>query len=212
MKEVTKKTFNIPTYKEFLKGVKEFRKYEARDPMYKVASFWISHFWGKPKEMAEGLGVLLLTWNQAFYRYGRFDFHKLENVLKKSLETISSFKKRSIESFSKDDEVKIKTLFKDLINALQINSGKKKGNKSPVATVKALHLLAPSFFPLWDIKIAQTYKCMWKNSSEAIFKYLIFCEKNKEIIVSLKKYVNEKELILKLLDEYNYAKFTKKWI
>lgn len=63
---------NIPNREEFLKGCEEFEKHEKRDAMYKVATFLVFHFWGKPSDMADGLGVLLLTWNQAFYRYGIF--------------------------------------------------------------------------------------------------------------------------------------------
>lgn len=203
---------NIPTRKEFLKGIDEFKKYEARDPMYKVASFWISHFWGKPKEVAEGLGVLLLTWNQAFYRYGRFDFSKLEKFLRQYKKEVNKFRKLSIESFNKKNEKEIIILFNSLMNVLEINTGKLKGRKSPVATVKALHLLAPKFFPLWDVKIAQAYKCKWKNSTEAALKYLEFCNINKEMVDTLEKCVVKKESILKLIDEYNYAKFTKGWI
>jgi len=52
---------NIPTREEFCKGIEEFEKREKRDAMYKVATFVISHYWRKPFDMANGLGVLLLT-------------------------------------------------------------------------------------------------------------------------------------------------------
>ena len=39
--------------------------------------------------------------------------------------------------------------------------------KSPAATSRALHLLAPNFFPLWDNWIAQAYGCMWNAPPEA---------------------------------------------
>ena len=63
-----------------------FPKYQTEVPFLttqNVILAWISHFWGKPKEIAEGLGLLLLIWNQAFYRYCRFDFNKLEKFLLK---------------------------------------------------------------------------------------------------------------------------------
>ena len=61
---------NIPTVKEFRKGVAAFQKHEKRDAIYKIATFLVRNFWGQPAKMADSLGVLLLTWNQAFYRYG----------------------------------------------------------------------------------------------------------------------------------------------
>ena len=62
----------IPIREEFCKGCEEFERHEKRDAMYKVATFLVSYFWGRPSDMADGLGVLLLTWNQAFYRYMGF--------------------------------------------------------------------------------------------------------------------------------------------
>jgi len=64
--------------------------------MYKVATFLVSHYWGKPSDMADGLGVLLLTWNQAFYRYGIFDFDKLEKCITDNLRKIESFRGKDI--------------------------------------------------------------------------------------------------------------------
>jgi len=73
---------HIPSKKEFIRGIKTFERHEKRDAMYKVATFLVLQFWGKPSEMADGLGVLLLTWNQAFYRYGSFDFDELERCIR----------------------------------------------------------------------------------------------------------------------------------
>ena len=73
---------NIPCCKKFNKCRKEFKKREKRDAMYKVTERLLSTSWknGNISDMTDGLCVLLLTWNQAFYRYGIFDFDKLENV------------------------------------------------------------------------------------------------------------------------------------
>ncbi len=82
---------NIPNREEFLKGCEEFEIHEKRDAMYKVATSLISHFWGNPSNMTDGLGVLLLTWNQAFYRYGIFDFNKLEKCITDDFKKIEIF-------------------------------------------------------------------------------------------------------------------------
>jgi len=73
----------IPTRAQLGHGCTVFRQHEARDAMYKTATFLVDHFWGRPAKMADSLGVLLLTWNQAFYRYGPFDFGKLEGCIVK---------------------------------------------------------------------------------------------------------------------------------
>lgn len=202
---------NIPNRKEFFKGYNEFEKHEKRDAMYEVATFLVSHFWGKPADMADGLGVLLLTWNQAFYRYGVFDFDKLEKCITDNRQKIDSFRNRDICSLSSLDEAGIKALFAEFLKALQIDSGKLEGRRSPVAVAKALHLLAPSFFPLWDDKIARAYGCYYaKNPAE---KYVSFCKITKTTVDKIRSYnVWSDKTLIKLIDEYNYSKYTQGWI
>ena len=60
------------TLSEFEHGYRVFQTREYRDAMYRTATFLVEHFWGQPWEMADGMRVLLLTWNQAFYRYGKY--------------------------------------------------------------------------------------------------------------------------------------------
>ena len=201
----------IPSFEEILKGCEEFEKHEKRDAMYKVATFLLSHFWGKPPDMADGLGVLLLTWNQAFYRYGIFDFDKLERCIYNNFQRIENFRHRDISTLSSSDEDDIRHLFNQFLEALQIVSGKIQGRKSPVAVAKTLHLLAPKFFPLWDDKIAKAYGCYYnKNPAE---KYISFCNITKSIADKIKDYIIRSDKTLtKLIDEYNYSKYTQKWI
>jgi hypothetical protein len=207
----------FPDLPEFWKGVWEFRAHEKRDAMYKVATRLIETYWGKHEEVAEGLGVLLLTWNQACYRYGSFDFEKLEQFLVERYSDLSKFRGRNILSWNEQDASKVTELFEELLDAL---IGKSKGGKlrrSPVAVSKALHLLAPNFFPLWDEAIAKKgYKCYWYNSKKAVSKYLFFFKKMKAFC----EYLAEKNVkddkggmtLLKIIDEYNYSKYTKGWV
>ena len=192
------------------KGSRAFRTHESRDAMYKVATFLVDHFWGKPREMADALGVLLLTWNNALYRYGSFDFSALEKTLRKSMALLNGFRKRDIKSYSKNDRTVVEELFNAFLDALKIADGKSKGRRSPVAVSKALHLLAPSFFPLWDDKIAKDYKCNYSTNPSA--KYLTFIRIVKNMAEDLDgKIQTHGATVLKIIDEYNYAKFTKQW-
>jgi len=201
----------IPSKEEFHKGFNEFVKHEKRDSMYRVATFLVTHFWGRPSDMADGLGVLLLTWNQAFYRYGILDFDKLEQCITDNLQRIQNFRNRHIFSLSIHDEDDIRDLFNQFLDSLKINSGKVKGRKSPVAVAKALHLLAPNFFPLWDDKIARAYGCYYSISPAE--KYISFCKIMKEIADKVKDYILKLDkAIIKLIDEYNYSKYSKGWI
>jgi len=163
-------------YEQLLEGSRVFVLNEGRDAMYKVATHLVSEFWGKPRDITDGLGVLLLTWNQAFYRYGSFDFNSLEKCLTKNMDSFQQFRKRDIFSYNNKDNDIIGVLFADLLEALQNEKG-----RSPVAVSKALHLLAPSFFPLWDNKIAQAYNCYWSSSNEAALKYIFFMRKTQQL-------------------------------
>lgn len=201
----------IPNREDFLEGCQQFEKHEKRDAMYKVATFLVSHFWGKPSDMTDGLGVLLLTWNQAFYRYGLFDFGKLEKCIADNLRQLERFRGRHISSFSVDDKDEIKNLFDEFLKALQIDSGKMKGRRSPVGVAKALHLLAPNFFPLWDDKIAKAYRCYYNTYPSG--RYVSFCEIMKNMAEKVKDYINMSDKsVLKSLDEYNYSRYTQEWI
>ena len=280
----------IPNCKEFCKGVEEYEKHEKRDAMYRVATFLVSYFWGKPSDMADGLGVLLLTWNQSFYRYGFFDFDKLEQCITDNLQKIESFKNKGIAGLSSSDEEDIKDLFTKFLEALQIdvirfsdkNTGKYAENnlkrilkelnieyvatnlktlyksmknssinkavdfvvsskkdsieiivsglgfddkeklysmdrkmkiikRSPVSVSKALHLLVPDFFPLWDDRISRACGCYYNvNPAE---KYISFCKTTKIIADKVKDCsIRSDRTLIKLIDEYNYSKYTKKWI
>jgi hypothetical protein len=192
---------------ELRQGYTSFQSHEPRDAMYKTATFLVQTFWGKPKEMSDSLGVLLLTWNQAFYRYGFFDFDALENCIRQNQSILDEYRPKNILEYRSDDDETINELFSQFLNALQIANGKMTGRKSPVAVAKALHLLAPSFFPLWDDKIARKYECR--------YYYVPFMQKMQRLAQILAPEIDLNvtgKTLLKLIDEYNYAKFTKQWI
>jgi hypothetical protein len=200
---------NTPTPANFKKGYLAFQKREKRDSMYKMATFLVTHFWGRPAEMADSLGVLLLTWNQAFYRYGIFDFDRLEKCISKNLNLLDKYHESSIVNYSATDDKAIRRLFEQFLQALRIPEGKKRNARSPVAVAKALHLLAPGFFPLWDKKIARAYQCGY--SSNPAEKYLLFLKSSKEMVEKLRSTTDAEatdKTLLKLVDEYNYAKYT----
>ena len=197
---------------EFERGYLAFRAREPRDAMYKTATFLVQHFWGQPRDMADGMGVLLLTWNQAFYRYGSFDFALLEEALRTNMAVIEELRPRNIQSLVEADEPIVRQLFLAFLDALRIKEGKKKDCKSPVAVSKALHLLAPDFLPLWDDKIARGYDCYYNLRPDQ--KYVTFAYKMRSLAQQLQEHVPPDcgRTFLKLIDEYNYAKHTKGWI
>ncbi|MCL4266661.1 MAG: hypothetical protein KJ069_25945 [Anaerolineae bacterium] len=203
--------FVVPSSEEFVRGYMAYEQYEPRDAMYKVATSLIDIHWGRPNDMTDALGVLLLTWNQAFYRYGNFNFYDLEKCIERNLAYLETYRARDMISMHESDETRIRELFFDFLDALQIDGGKSNGRKSPVAVSKALHLLAPSFFPLWDVAIAQAYGCHYQH--DPVGKYITFFKIIQQVAIQLRNIsVTNDKPMTKLIDQYNYAKFTKGWI
>jgi len=202
-----------PTGDELEFGVRAFQAHEARDAMYKVATFLVDDWWGNPSEMADGMGVLLLTWNQAFYRYGVFDFAELEACIERNIPSLQCFRGREVTTYSALDDDEIVRLFGEFLDALRIRDKRPDGPSSPVASSKALHLMAPGYFPLWDQAIAKAYRCDY--SSRPAQKYVVFLSLMKELVPRIKPALlaeQKPKSALKLIDEYNYARFTKKWL
>jgi hypothetical protein len=205
------RTKNAVDPHEVKAGSDAFRAHEKRDAIYKVSTFLVDYFWGDPSQMADALGVLLLVWNNAFYRYGLFDYGALEKVLRANMDGLNKFRKRDIESLNGKDEGPITALFGAFLEGLAIADGKSKGSRSPVSVAKALHLLAPRFFPLWDDRIAKGYRCHYSHDPSG--KYIQFMKISKAMAEGLRGKVDTREsTLLKVIDEYNYSKFTKGWI
>jgi len=88
---------------------------------------------------------------------------------------------------------------------------------------KALHILNPKSFMMWDDRIRRGYGCC--ENGEGYFNFLLRSQKEiREIIrtytndypgnrrISQRIYAGGVKTIVKLLDEYNYVKHTKEWI
>lgn len=196
-------------YDEFNQLRKKF-KLGKRDPIYEVATFIVKQTLDerlKELKVADGLAVLLLIWNSAVYRHGSFDFDKLDRCIEKNYDLIISFRNRTIFSLEGSDEQRIIQLFDDFNKALE-SIQKPKSKKTPVGVAKALHLLAPRFFPLWDETVANKYGCNY--SKDPAKKYFQFCKISLECAKRLKNWCGglEQNNILKQIDEYNYSKYT----
>jgi hypothetical protein len=198
--------------KQLLEGHRQFEEREKRDAMYKVATRLVEQSWGTPLEVGEGLGVLLLVWNAAHFRHGPLDFDALEKCIAANQEVLNEFREQNILTYTSNDDAKIGSLFQDFLEALKISVSDKE-KRTPVGVVKALHLLAPKFFPLWDKEIAKKYDCNYAN--DPLNKYLCFLGKIKDIAEELdnadevKALVKDtKKTLIKLIDEYNYVTYT----
>jgi hypothetical protein len=82
----------------------------------------------------------------------------------------------------------------------------------PVGAAKALHLLAPAFFPLWDRRIAKAYGVALDGPGTKTDHYWHFA------LVIARKQCRELRgqgfagFALKAIDEYNCCKHVRGWI
>lgn len=200
-----------PSAKTFLSGLNAWKTDDPRDAMYRVATRLLAQDWGNSERMADDLGVLLLTWNQAFYRYGGFDYDRIQDAISHYSTTLNAFRERSLDTLKADDEPTIESVFDQFVKSTRIAYGKSKGKRSPVAAAKALHLLCPGFFPLWDQYIARAYGC---NYSESPGKtYVGFCRQMKDLSDHVSSFsppvdLSDGRTLVKRIDEYNYGRFT----
>jgi hypothetical protein len=199
--------YSIPP-DELEKGCNLFERSEGRDSVYRVATFLLEQWWGRPAEMADALIVMLLAWNAPFYKYGLFDHDHLEKFLAGRWDAISSFRDREVTSLADADRAAIRKLFTALHRALQYRGGKGQGQRCPIAVAKTLHLLAPRFFPLWDFEIANRYGCDY--SEKPAEAYLQLCCTFKQIAEGLALAIPPtSRSLLKQINEYNFVIYTK---
>lgn len=153
-----------PAYKispaDLERGHAAFKKNEPRDLFYRAATALVSLALVETATMsafcvAEALAVLLQTWNASYYRFKaktldrEKHFKDIEGLLSKNWSIPPKCRNTTIDNLhGVVDHIQLCKLFNEFETVL-----------GPVGAAKALHLLAPKLFPLWDRKIAKAYKC-----------------------------------------------------
>jgi len=212
-------------------GCASYHRNDPRgDVMYRISRRTIDEYWGNPDGVTDAVAILLLSWNQASYRYGAPDFRRFKLWMMKSWHLLSPLRWRDLAGFDAGRDADwVHELFYGALEALETN----RRTRSPVGVVKAFHLLAPDFFPLWDAEIARRYGCKWSRSAEAADHYLRFMLLTQGIVnrlvdaVACRRQARRQVALwfmcqacpigarwnsfLKMLDEYNYVRYTKSW-
>ncbi len=192
-----------PTVDDLKSAHDVFQEHESRDIFYRAATYLVDQALHEqaPFNVAEALGVLLLTWNRAYYRYHHIPsnlYEQIDDLLEKHKDWLADSRERSIETLSSSDEAQIKETFTSFEGVL-----------GPVGAAKVLHLLAPHFLPLWDRHIAVAYRCRLGKKGTNGGRYVRFAKTAKEQAVGVGPLPSSTN-VLKALDEYNYCHFTKK--
>jgi hypothetical protein len=185
---------------------KAFETNEPRDLFYRSATELVGLALREPDRLAvaDALAILLQTWNKNYYRsHKAFDaahFAEIDALLLKYRAQLRAYRERRIEGLRDVDEEGVLAMFEDFETVL-----------GPVGAAKALHLLAPTFFPLWDRTIAKKYGVPLDGTYTKAGTYWSFMRTSKQ---------QSRELIaegytgntLKAIDEWNYCHLSKEWI
>ena len=197
----------FPTIGQLNQSAKLYEEYEPRDLFYKVATELVELTLQERTSLTlvEALAVLLQTWNKEFYRYrNKFDqkhFRDIQELLNTNLDELKVYRSRKIQEYSDCENVTIEMIF----NKFGLILG-------PVGASKMLHLLAPTFFPLWDGEISKFYGIYFKQkgSNGKYYSDFIGLVKRQIEFLGGEKAIGRNPL--KAIDEFNYCKCTKGWI
>lgn len=164
--------------------------------------------------IAVGIAILLLDWNKEYYfRWNRpllkgsyfseKHLSDVEQVVCQYLQVLKDWRQRSILSFSSEDEIVVKEVFREFHRVL-----------GPVGAAKSLHLIAPLFFPLWDNLIAREgYGIdLGSPAKRKADLYCRFMNKVKEQYKQLRGEPSIANNLLKAIDQFNFIKYTKNLI
>lgn len=185
---------------------KAFETNEPRDLFYRAATELVDLALRHSTSLtvAEALAVLLQTWNKAYYQFRKFDnshFASIEDLLVKHESTLTVCRTRDINDFGPRDKPMVTNLFQAFENVL-----------GPVGAAKALHLLAPGLFPIWDRTIAESYDLklgVRGSNAQRYWRFILIAQKQCSDLKREHPYCQNP---LKSIDEYNYCRYTKRWI
>jgi hypothetical protein len=147
------------------------------------------------RQNADELTIAVSDWlrdlNRQYYRFRPEEAttlaQRLKPILRAELNTLLKFRQRSITTLANSDETEVLRLF-----------GIFRAECGPVGAGKALHILGPSFFPMWDDAIASNY------GVEKETGYFRFVNILKQEVINLPQEITPGVTALKALDEHNY--------
>ncbi len=153
--------------------------------------------------VAETLGVLLQTWNKNAFRFKKKNFDaryidEIQSLLRRHEMPLAAYRKQKIEELDEGVRANVVSMFEEFEEVL-----------GPVGSAKALHLLAPELFPLWDRAIAIKCGVRLGHAGTNGDRYWRFMEHARDQCTELRR-EGATGTLLKLIDEYNYCRYTRK--
>ena len=194
------------TARQIAAARRAFKAREPRDLFYRAATELVTlALRGSTSlSLAEALAVLLQTWNKAYYQYRPFNLRhldRIERLLAKHATALSRYRRARLHTLNERQKLAVSALFEEFERAL-----------GPVGAAKALHLLAPRMFPIWDRTIADAYDLSLGKAGTNGNLYWDFMLIARNQCLRLMNAPGFATNPLKAIDEYNYCKHTQGWL
>lgn len=193
-----------PTLDELAWARQRYREIEPRDLFYRAATEFVARAaegTNTSLTLGEALAVLLFTWNRAYYQYhpaNAIHIAAIETLINRHADVLEALQRRELASFEEQDQADIQALFADFEMLL-----------GPVGAAKALHLLRPGFFPIWDRTIAAAYGCGLGSRGSNAARYTRFMAATGEQCRVIAGSPGAPEDLVKALDEWNYVRLSR---
>lgn len=187
-----------PTAEELHAAHAVYVEKEARGYAYRLAQHLLADAGFSD---GEAVHTLLSIWNSRSSYTRSSTPSTIEALLVETADARSAFDDRPITSLVDAERGAVASIYV----AFRTHLG-------PVGAAKALSVLQPRFFPLWDSDIAYAYLgYKWRKSGATADCYLTFID----YVIEQCAAVDEAQfgaVLLKTLDEWNYVIWTKGWI
>jgi hypothetical protein len=200
-----RRTVPTPTVGQLAEARARYRAIEPRDLFYRAATELLGRARdrvGSLLTVGEALAVLLFTWNSAYYRYhpaAPDHVDRIERLLETYRSLIDRWRTVELGPLAAAREgPHLQGVFEAFEELL-----------GPVGAGKALHLLAPSFCPIWDRTIAARYGCSVGRAGTNGARYVRFMSMTADQCSALRGLADVPSDLVKALDEWNYVTFTR---
>lgn len=186
----------LPSDSEVVKARAIYREAEPRDVAYRVARYIVEHHDSAGFSRGEGIAILLMSWNAGFYRFRpalrQTLIADLDGLIARHEAEFEALAARSAATYDDGDRPAVERLYQDFVPRLW-----------PVGTAKALHVLVPRFFPLWDTAMASAFGLRLSPPDRSIASY----GRLMEIVAEFARR-SQLDDPLKALDEWAYVRYT----
>jgi len=133
--------------------------------------------------------------NRQYYRFRPQEARNLKETLEPLIKThwkaLLQFRQRSFTTVTVEDKGLVTSAFDSL-----------RAKLGPIGAAKALHVLAPTFLPMWDNAIASGYGV---STESGYFQFVLLA---KEELRDISEDAIPGVPLLKAFDEYNYYRFS----